>query len=77
MTITLLERFGDQGSDGLSYTHLFREKNYVKHVAKYQLFQTAMPQILMATIKDFLKILSASGPDLAFSAGALNHLLKL
>ena len=35
--------FWRPGSDGLSYTHLFREKNCAKHVAKYQLFQTAMP----------------------------------
>src|SRR5213082_4269207 len=76
-TIAFLERFGDQGSDGLSYTHLFREKNRGKHVAKYQLFQTAIPQILMATIKVFLRILSASGPNYAFSTGALNPLLKL
>jgi hypothetical protein len=72
-----LERFGDHGSDGLSYTHLFREKNREKHVAKYQLFQTAMPHILMATIKDFLKILPANGPNSAISTGALNQLLKL
>ena len=67
----------DQGSDGLSYTHLFREKNRGKHVAKYQLFQTAISQILMATIKVFLRILSASGPNSALSTGALNQLLKL
>jgi hypothetical protein len=77
VTIALLERFGNQGSDGLSYTRLFREKNCAKHVEKYQLFQTAMPHILMSTIKDFLKILSASGPNSAFSTGALNQLLKL
>jgi len=77
VTIALLERFGDQGSDGLSYTHLFREKNCAKRLAKYQLFQTAIPHILMGIIKDFLKILSASGPNSAFSTGALNQLLKL
>jgi hypothetical protein len=43
VTIALLECFGDQGSDGLFYTHLFREKNCAKHVAKYHLLQTAMP----------------------------------
>ena len=76
MTIALLERFGDQGGDGLSYTRLFREKNCAKHIAKYQLFQTAMPHILMSTIKGFLKNFAASGPDSAFSTGALNQLLK-
>jgi len=30
--------FGDHGSDGLSYTPLFREKNCAKRLAKYQLF---------------------------------------
>jgi hypothetical protein len=69
--------FWRPGSDGLSYTHLFREKNCAKHVAKYQLFQTAMEQILMSTIKDFLKIFSAGGPNSALSTGALNPLLKL
>jgi hypothetical protein len=69
--------FWRQRSDGLSYIHLFREKNRAKHVAKYQLFQTAMPHILMGAIKDFLKILSTSGPDSALPTGALNHLLKL
>jgi len=77
VTIALLERFGDQGSDGLSYTHLFREKNRAKQVGKYQLFQTAIPHTLMATIKVFLRILSASGPNSALSTGALNQLLKL
>jgi len=76
-TIAFLERFGDQGSDGLSYTHLFREKNRGKQVAKYQLFQTVIPHILMAAIKVFLRILSASGPNSALSTGALNQLLKL
>jgi hypothetical protein len=38
VTIALLERFEDQGSDGLSYTHLFREKYRGTNVAKYQLF---------------------------------------
>jgi hypothetical protein len=69
--------FWRQRSDGLSYTHLFREKNCAKHVAKYQLFQTAMPHIVMGTIKDFLKIFSAGGPDSALSTEALNPLLKL
>jgi hypothetical protein len=72
-----LERFGDQGSDGLSYTHLFREKNCAKHAVKYQLFQVGVPQILMSTIRDFLKILPANGPNSAISTGALNQLLKL
>jgi len=77
VTVALLERFGDQGGDDLSYTRLFREKNPAKHVPKSQLFQTAMPQILIHAIKDFPKILSASGPNPAFSTGALNQLLKL
>ena len=76
-TIAFLERFGDQGSDGLSYIRLFPEKNRAKHVAKYQLFQLPIPHILMATIKDFLKISPASGPNSALSTGALNQLLKL
>jgi hypothetical protein len=41
--VAFLERFGDQGSDGLSYTHLFREKNGAKDAAKCQFLQTAMP----------------------------------
>jgi len=62
--MALLERFGDQGRDGLSYIHLFREKNCAKHVAKYQLSQTAMPQILMCTITDFLKNVFGGWPEL-------------
>jgi hypothetical protein len=31
----------------------------------------------MDTIKDFLKILSAGGPNSAISGGALNQVLKL
>src|SRR5947208_2808516 len=60
VTIAFLERFADQGSDGLSYIHLFREKNRAKQVAKYQLFQLAIPHILMSTIKVFLSILSST-----------------
>ena len=77
MTIALLERFGDEGSDGLSYIHLFREKNRGKHVVKYNRFQTAVSQTLMCTTNDFEKFSAASGPNYAFSTGALNPLLKI
>jgi hypothetical protein len=56
MTIARLEPLGGPVGDGLSYTHLFREKNYGKHVAKYQSYQTIMPEILMHTMNDFLKM---------------------
>jgi hypothetical protein len=77
VAIALLERFGGNAVTVFLTLMSFERKSVAKHVAKYQLFQTAMEQILMSTIKDFLKIFSAGGPNSALSTGALNPLLKL
>jgi len=75
--IGLLERFGERGSVGLSYNSPLAREKVGKRVAKFQLLQTAILQILTGVIEDFVKILWGSGPDSAISARALESILKI
>jgi len=75
-TMALLERFGDQGRDGLSYIHLFREKN-CQSISKISIISNCHASDTYVYNHGFPKSFRRVARTLLLSTGALNQVLKI